>query len=104
MPRSPLGVLQRRASNFIAPKYGSVRAGVLTLTFSAVGSGILGLPCAGAPRVDALLHVSLLYTIIWSVKRPYIAEAPWSEAEWAVALRFVELLQAQLGRQVPYYY
>ena len=58
VPRSPLGVLQRRASNFIAPKYGSVRAGVLTLTFSAVGSGILGLPCAGAPRVDALLHVS----------------------------------------------
>ena len=32
------------------------------------------------------------------------AEAPWSAAEWAVALRFVELLQAQLGRQVPYYY
>ena len=27
-----------------------------------------------------------------------VAEAPWSEAEWAVALRFVELLQAQLGR------
>ena len=26
------------------------------------------------------------------------AEAPWSAAEWAVALRFVELLQAQPGR------
>ena len=32
----------------------------------------------------------------------YIAEAPWSAAEWAVALLFVELLQAQLGRQVAY--
>ena len=31
-----------------------------------------------------------------------IAEAPWSAAEWAVALLFVELLQAQLGRQVAY--
>ena len=31
------------------------------------------------------------------------AKAPWSEAEWAVALLFVELLQAQLGRQVAYY-
>ena len=31
-----------------------------------------------------------------------IAEAPWSAAEWAVALLFVELLQAQLGRQVGY--
>ena len=30
------------------------------------------------------------------------AEAPWSAAEWAVALLFVELLQAQLGRQVAY--
>ena len=26
-----------------------------------------------------------------------VAEAPWSAAEWAVALRFVELLQAQPG-------
>ena len=33
-----------------------------------------------------------------------IVEAPWSAAEWAVALLLVELLQAQLGRQVPYYY
>ena len=28
-----------------------------------------------------------------------IAEAPWSEAERAVALLFVEVLQAQPGRQ-----
>ena len=32
----------------------------------------------------------------------HIAEAPWSAAEWAEALLFVELLQAQLGRQVAY--
>ena len=31
------------------------------------------------------------------------AEAPLSAAEWAVALRFVELLQAQPGRHVGYY-
>ena len=37
-----------------------------------------------------------------SVKMSVIAEAPWSEAEWAVALLFVDLLQAQLGRQVAY--
>ena len=29
----------------------------------------------------------------------HFAEAPWSETEWAVALLFVELLQAQPGRQ-----
>ena len=33
----------------------------------------------------------------------YIAEAPWSAAEWAGALRFVELLQAQPGRHGAYY-
>ena len=27
-----------------------------------------------------------------------VAEAPWSAAEWAVALFCVELLQAQIGR------
>ena len=31
-----------------------------------------------------------------------VAEAPWSEAEWAVALFFVELLQAQPGRHARY--
>ena len=33
-----------------------------------------------------------------------IAEAPWSAAEWAGALRFVELLQAQPGRHGAYYF
>ena len=32
-----------------------------------------------------------------------VAEAPWSVAEWAVALRFVELLQAQPGRHGTYH-
>ena len=32
-----------------------------------------------------------------------IAEAPWSAAEWAGALRFVELLQAQPGRHGTYH-
>ena len=31
-----------------------------------------------------------------------LAEAPWSAAEWAVALLFVELLQAQPGRHRRY--
>ena len=35
-------------------------------------------------------------------KARIIAEAPWSEAKRAVALLFVELLQAQLGRQARY--
>ena len=37
---------------------------------------------------------------IWTIysRKPIIAEAPWSAAEWAEALRFVELLQAQPGR------
>ena len=33
------------------------------------------------------------------VARRVFAEAPWSAAEWAVALLFVKLLQAQPGRQ-----
>ena len=43
------------------------------------------------------LSNTLIFTI-YNVKRPYIAEAPWSEAKSAVALLFVELLQAQPGR------
>ena len=34
--------------------------------------------------------------------RHHFAEAPWSEAKRAVALLFVEILQAQLGRQARY--
>ena len=36
-------------------------------------------------------------------RKPFLfAEAPWSAAEWAVALRFVELLQAQPDRHGTY--
>ena len=51
------------------------------------------------PREQRLILYILSYKDDFSM---YIAEAPWSAAEWAVALLFVELLQAQLGRQVAY--
>ena len=34
-----------------------------------------------------------------NLSKKMVAEAPWSAAEWAVALLFVKLLQAQPGRQ-----
>ena len=48
--------------------------------------------------IDCQMPLHALYR----VTNAHIAEAPWSAAEWAVALLFVELLQAQLGRQVAY--
>ena len=47
--------------------------------------------CAGRGRELRLAQREL--------PRADVAEAPWSAAEWAVALLFVKLLQAQPGRQ-----
>ena len=74
--------------------------------------GVLGMSSgvSGVVTECNLRALSVNYECQWlfqgvGVSRAFsIAEAPWSAAEWAEALRFVELLQAQLGRQVPYYY
>ena len=77
-------------------------AAVGSTNLSSLLADVLG--TSGAPGRDAkpcdprLASNTLIFTI-YNVKRPYIAEAPWSEAKSAVALLFVELLQAQPGRQ-----
>ena len=43
-------------------------------------------------------QVAMLDGRCWNPLSVLVAEAPWSAAEWAVALLFVELLQAQPGR------
>ena len=68
----------------------------------AEGPGHAALPDPlGAPLRDSAetrIVVEHLRPEHWSE----VAEAPWSEAERAVALLFVEILQAQLGRQARY--
>ena len=62
-----------------------------------------GLVRRGVP-VGARVHGGDPGVVMESARAPAeqersIAEAPWSAAEWAVALLFVKLVQAQPGRQ-----
>ena len=59
----------------------------------------LDVPTQGGACVVAHLNDDARYTLAHCY---LFAEAPWSAAEWAEALRFVELLQAQPGRYLAY--